>query len=233
MPAPPKLVLFDIDATILLSGGAGSRAMTRVGRELFGESFHWNGIDPYGALDSWLIREAVRVNGHALTEDNFNTFRDRYLVYVEEELRVHRDKVTVMPGAVEILERLHSHDHTVLALLTGNYTRSAELKIRAANIPWEWFQLTACGDDAEKRPELTRIAMQRFHDKYDEPVDPDQVVVVGDTPKDVNCATENNCRCVAVATGKYTDPELDEAGAHLVVESFADPSPVLAYLGIA
>ena len=184
MPAPPKLVLFDIDATILLSGGAGSRAMTRVGRELFGESFHWNGIDPYGALDSWLIREAVRVNGHALTEDNFNT-------------------------------------------------RSAELKIRAANIPWEWFQLTACGDDAEKRPELTRIAMQRFHDKYDEPVDPDQVVVVGDTPKDVNCATENNCRCVAVATGKYTVPELEEAGAHLVVESFADPSPVLAYLGIA
>jgi phosphoglycolate phosphatase-like HAD superfamily hydrolase len=228
----PRLVLFDIDATILLSGGAGSRAMTRVGRELFGENFHWNGIDPYGALDNWLIREAVRVNGHEMSDEIFSTFRDQYLVAIEEELRVHRDRLTIMPGVVDILEKLHKHDEIILALLTGNYTRSAELKIRAADIPWEWFQLTACGDDADTRPELTRIAMQRYRKKYGEAVEPERVVVVGDTPKDVHCATENDCRCVAVATGKYSVTELEEAGAHLVVENFADPRPVLEFFGI-
>lgn len=227
------LVLFDIDATLLLSGGAGSRAMTRVGKELYGEQFRWEGIDPYGALDTWLFEQAAHRNGMTVTPENHAVFREKYIIYLEEELDRHPEKFRVMPGAVEIVESVHSCEGIILGLLTGNYTRSSELKLRAARIPWEWFQVIACGDDADTRPELVRIAMQRYRQKYGQDVSPARIVVIGDTPKDVNCAKENDCRCVAVATGKYTVSDLEQAGADLVVEDFVDPQPVLRYLGIS
>lgn len=223
---PDCLLLFDIDGTLLLTGGAGARAMLRAGRRLWGERLSWVGVEAAGGLDPALFEEAMERSGIPVSEDDHLRFRALYIGFLEEELGRGRADVIAMPGVRELLDELRTQTDVELGLLTGNYGPAARLKIAAAGLSPEWFEVAAFGDDAPSRPKLVEVAIDRFEARHGVRVDHRRIVVIGDTPRDVHCALENGCMAFAVATGKHAPSVLREAGAHVVVESLIDPSPL-------
>jgi len=160
-------------------------------------------------------------------------FRQRYLPKLEAELARVGD-TEAMPGITDLLSQLrHRAANTsdlMLGLLTGNYSDAAPLKLAAAGLDREWFTLTAFGNEAASRPELTQLAMEKYQRHTGEPADPRRVIVIGDTPRDVHCARAHDCVSLAVATGKTSLEALTEAGAEIAVPDLADPAPLLSLL---
>jgi len=228
-----SLLLFDIDGTLLTTRGAGQRAMARAAKRLFGERFTFERIHFAGGIDPLLFAEAARTSGmdHAIEQES--AFREAYV----EELRAELDRsdgVTAMPGIASLIdtvrERMAADDRVMLGLLTGNYHDAAPLKLAAAGLDAGWFPITAFGNEAPTRPDLPPVAMQRYQARTGHAADPRRVIVIGDTPRDVHCATTHNCVAFAVATGGATRDELEQAGADITVDSLADPAPLLDLL---
>jgi phosphoglycolate phosphatase-like HAD superfamily hydrolase len=211
------LALFDIDGTLIRSQGVGGLAMERAGRKVLGPAFSLKGIDFGGALDPWIYQEAAlrmgRHDAHALHED----FRAAYLAELALALDGAERLPIAIPGVEVALGGLAARTNTTLGLVTGNYAHAAPLKLRAAGIDPAQFVLGAYGGDAPTRPDLVRLAMEQWRARGAEP-DPRRVVVIGDTPRDVDCAKKNGCRCVAVATGWHTAEQLRETEADAVVD---------------
>jgi phosphoglycolate phosphatase-like HAD superfamily hydrolase len=223
-----KLLLFDIDGTLLLSGGAGAKAMLEAGQQLFGNSFNFD-LDTSGKLDTQIYKELSKLNAHLDMQHRHDEFRDAYLKKLEFEL--HWDnKAFVMPGIMELLERLRKLEHVTLGLLTGNYGPAARAKLKAVDIQHDWFPITAFGDEGVTRPDLIELAMKRYKDSRNETLQPREVVVIGDTPKDVACAQAHGCIAFAVATGKWSVEELQAARADIVVDNLSDASRLLELL---
>jgi phosphoglycolate phosphatase len=224
------LLLFDIDGTILLTGGAGMRAMKRASASLFGEVFSWKGVDASGGLDPVLLAQAARQSGRALRSEDAIKFRELYTEILEEELSTRARDVITMPGIIRLVEHVRSRADATLGLLTGNYARAAALKLRAAGLDVEWFRVRVFGDEAGTRGELAALARRKHEAAIADSVAPESVIVIGDTPKDVDCALVNGFVSVAVATGRYSIEELRVAGAHITVQDFSDPAPLLELL---
>jgi phosphoglycolate phosphatase-like HAD superfamily hydrolase len=225
-----SLILFDIDGTLLLTGGAGFRAMARAGRELYDRPIDWESVDPSGALDPLIFDQAIRGAGIAPTEEEQVLFRELYARYMPEELARHPERLRVMPGVPELIASLRGRPDLLLGLLTGNFEMTARLKIEASGLAWEAFAVGAFGGEAPTRPELVPVARARFEGRYGRSIPPANVLIVGDTPKDVHCARENGCRVLGVATGRYSVEALEAAGADRAVESLADPAPLFELL---
>ena len=215
------LVLFDIDGTLLHSQGLGSRAMERAGRKVLGPSFTLEGIDFGGALDPWIYRQAAGRMGRTDADEFHAAFHDEYLVELTRSLENGERTPRVIPGVEVALRGLAGQTHVTLGLVTGNYARAAPLKLRAAGLDPSVFVVGAFGDDGPTRPELVRLAVEQWGARGVEP-DPRRVVVIGDTPRDVDCARKNGCRSVAVATGVHTFEQLEATGADQVVRDLAD-----------
>ena len=228
--ANPALILFDIDGTLLLSGRAGMRAMTRAFQDTFGIGDVFAGESFGGRTDSYLVSQALTRAGLADTAENHHRFRDAYLPLLAEEIQHpgtgHKG---LMPGARELLEALHDYDHLHLALLTGNYREAAEIKLQHFEL-WDFFEWGAFSDDHADRNQLVPIAKSRA-ETYDIPVEAiERVIVIGDTPHDVECARVAGATCIAVATGGYSIEQLREAGADEVLADLADTERVLQLL---
>lgn len=226
----PALLLFDIDGTLLLSGRAGLRAMTRAFAEIFGVAEGFKNASFGGRTDSFLLSQALQGAGLPDTAENHARFRDAYLPLLAEEIQHpgtgHKG---LMPGARELLEALLDHDHLHLALLTGNYRQAAEIKLTHFEL-WDHFEWGAFSDDAADRNALVPIARQRA-ETYDVPAEAlERVIVIGDTPHDIACAHVAGATCIAVATGGHTVEELRAAGADVVLADLSDTGKVLALL---
>ena len=228
--ANPALILFDIDGTLLLSGRAGMRAMTRAFQDTFGIGDVFAGESFGGRTDSYLVSKALTRAGLADTAENHHRFRDAYLPLLAEEIQHpgtgHKG---LMPGARELLEALHDYDHLHLALLTGNYREAAEIKLQHFEL-WDFFEWGAFSDDHADRNQLVPIAKSRA-ETYDIPAEAiERVIVIGDTPHDVACARVAGATCIAVATGGYSIEQLRGAGADEVLADLADTERVLQLL---
>src|SRR5918993_1271407 len=226
----PALILFDIDGTLLLSGRAGLRAMTRAFQDTFGITDAFKGESFGGRTDSYLVSKALTMAGLPDTPENHHRFRGNYLPLLAEEIQhPGQGHKGLMPGARELLEALEEHDHLHLALLTGNYREAAEIKLQHFEI-WDLFEWGAFSDDAADRNELVPIACRRA-ETYDIPAEAiERVIVIGDTPHDVECARVAGARSIAVATGGYTTAQLKEAGADEVLQDLSDTRRVLDLL---
>ena len=227
MSLPKPLVLFDVDGTLMLSGGAGLRAMKAAAAELFGADFRWDGIVMSGHLDPLIFAEASALNGLADDPRHHESFRSRYLEGLRGELERNRAQVRIMPGIHEGISRLRAGGTVTLGLLTGNYGEAIPLKFAAIGLEPSWFEITAFGDEAPNRRDLAGLAIAKYSRSLGSPVEPKRVIVVGDTPRDIDCAHAHGCFAFAVATGAYDTTALAEAGADLVVGDLADPSPLL------
>jgi phosphoglycolate phosphatase len=226
----PALILFDIDGTLLLSGRAGLRAMTRAFQDTFGISDAFKGESFGGRTDSFLVSRALKMAGLPDTIENHHRFRDVYLPLLAEEIQhPGQGHKGVMPGARELLEALEDFDHLHLALLTGNYREAAEIKLQHFEL-WDFFEWGAFSDDHHDRNELVPIARARA-ETYDIPAAAiERVIVIGDTPHDIECARVAGATSITVATGGYTVAQLQDAGADVALPDLSDTGRVLQLL---
>ncbi len=217
-----RTVLFDLDGTLMLTGGAGVRGMNRAGREVFGDHFTIDGVPLAGGLDPVIFREAASrcgIHDHAPRHD---VFRDRYLATLAHELATHPEGTVCLPGVRALLDDMQQRNDVWIGMVTGNYRGAAPLKLRAGGIDPELFRIAAFGDEAPTRPDLVGLALQRHAAQTGRSADPREFVVVGDTPRDVDCAHAHDIPCLAVATGIHSVEELMDAGADAVVPNLAD-----------
>ncbi len=223
------LVLFDIDGTLLLTPGAGRRAITTAmaGRML--DAKVWEGIRFDGKTDPQIVREMLEAAGDASAGDPAAVadILERYLVLLEEELARSAARTRVLPGVPALLDRLEAQADVVLGLLTGNIVQGAGLKLRSAGLDPARFRVGAYGSDSSHRPDLPAIAAERAAPIFGRVPAGETVVIVGDTPADVTCGRDIGARAVAVATGSYAVAALRDAGARAAFDDLSDTDAVL------
>lgn len=218
----PKIALFDIDGTLVLSGGAGRRAMVRAFDEIFAIPDALRDVSFAGRTDAWILADAARRSGVAAGAPDAERFRDRYLAHLVSELTLPGEGVKgLLPGVRPLLDALAGRDDVFLALLSGNFELGARVKLEYFGL-WHYFRCGAFGDRALDRSHLVDEALARVHACGGPRVPVEDVVVVGDTPLDVACAASAGARSVAVATGGYDERTLEAAGADVVLPDFSD-----------
>jgi phosphoglycolate phosphatase-like HAD superfamily hydrolase len=222
-----KLVLFDIDGTLVLTGGAGLRAMNRAGEAVLGAANILDGIPVAGRTDWSILEDALARIDRSLDADLFARLKDAYVGCLREEI-VHPGTGTkaVMPGIAELLPALRSRDDVILALLTGNFAEGARIKLEHFDL-WHYFECGAFGDDAADRNALVPFAIERAVSCGYPMIAYEDVFVIGDTPHDVACARAVGAVAVAVATGGYKVDALRATGAPHVFDDLSDTDAVL------
>jgi phosphoglycolate phosphatase len=224
-----KILLFDIDGTLLLSGRAGYRALTRAFEELFGVSRGFDRVPVAGMTDELILSDALEQAGMVADREARARFHTRYCELFADEVHFPGPRKGLMPGVMALLETLNRHDDIRCGLVTGNFARPAQIKLDHFNI-LDFFDFGAYGDDASARDDLVPIAVERARRNGATVAAPGDVVVIGDTPLDVQCALAAGARSVAVATGSYDEATLQETGAHLVLSDLSDTEGVVGRL---
>ena len=225
-----KLVLFDIDGTLVLTGGAGVRAMDRALEEAFGRTSGLEGIPVAGRTDWAILADAVQRHEQTLDTGLLEDLRDRYVRYLAEEIQhPGTGRKAVMPGIREILDALDTRRDVLVGLLTGNFEAGARVKLGHFDL-WRYFRCGAFGDDAADRNALVPFAVRRAEACGLPAISPQDVIVVGDTPADVACAHAGAAVAVAVATGSSSIDELRATGADHVFPDLGDTDAFLRLL---
>jgi phosphoglycolate phosphatase-like HAD superfamily hydrolase len=226
---PTKLILFDIDGTILLTAGAGRRAIVAAVAEDVG---HGGGLDHVrfdGKTDPQIVTELLEAAGHPGPHQpgRVEALCSRYVDLLQHELQQPTSRTTVMPGVHSLLDRLEKEADVVLGLLTGNVARGAALKLRSGGLDPERFRVGAYGSDSAHRPELPPIAAQRAERYFGRVPSGADVVIIGDTPADIACGACIDARAVGVATGAYSVADLMACEPHAAFEDLSDTDQVL------
>jgi phosphoglycolate phosphatase-like HAD superfamily hydrolase len=203
-----RLVLFDIDGTLVRTGGAGVKAFGRTFASEFNLGHGTERISFAGRTDTGLVKEFFRLHQIEPTAEHLDRFFNTYYFWLDQLLGELRG--AVCPGARELIHELRSlPDPPTLGLLTGNVRLGAEIKLRQYDL-WHLFETGGFGDDHEDRNEIARIAHQRGSHRMGRTLHGDEVLVIGDTPLDIACANAISARCLAVATGGSTLQQLKE-----------------------
>ncbi|HEY3382697.1 MAG TPA: HAD family hydrolase [Vicinamibacterales bacterium] len=222
-----QLVLFDIDGTLIFTGGAGGRAFSRAFTDVCHVENGFDGIPLRGRTDAVILADALAKSGIEQSRELIDRFRSTYIQRLSEELARLPVSSCVLPGVVELLGALARRPRTTTALLTGNYPATAKLKLDHSRL-WGWFGTGAFGDDAPDRNGLVAVALARARERGMPDLPPSAVVVVGDTPLDVACGRVNGTRTLAVATGGYDVATLEAAGPDAALQDLSDTGSVLA-----
>ncbi|HEX6587931.1 MAG TPA: HAD hydrolase-like protein [Longimicrobiales bacterium] len=226
-----KLVLFDIDGTLLSTDGAARDAFHAALLEVYGTAGPIETHSFAGKTDPQIARElltAADLPGGAI-DAGLGDLWTGYLTRLERAL-ANGARPRVMPGVVELLERLATmQDRVTVALLTGNIVEGARIKLDAAGL-WRHFRFGAYGSDSEQRDELPAIAVARAREVRGHTFAGRDVIVLGDTPSDVSCGRGIGCRAAAVATGPFDGATLHDAGADVVWDTLEDTDTVVDWL---
>ncbi len=202
-----KVVLFDIDGTLIRSGGAGVRAFGKALETEFDLCGAASGLQFAGRTDTGLLREVFSARGVEPTPANFERFFSTYTQWLDHMLtQTHGEICPAIPHFIGDLKRLRPAP--VVGLLTGNIRLGAEIKLRHFQL-WDYFETGAFADDHEDRNLIAAAARRRVSDQLGEDVSGGEIVVIGDTPLDIECARAIGARCVAVATGGFSRAQLE------------------------
>ena len=223
-----RLVLFDIDGTLLNSGGMGRASMQRALGLIFGSpgnpSYRYD-----GKTDKQIVRDVMRLEGHS--DEHIDSRMDKLIEIYLEGLRdgSKSGKFNVRPleGVPEILDALEARDDIVLGLLTGNVESGARIKLTMAGLDPDRFRINAFGSDHEHRPLLPAIAQKRASEKLGLDIAGDRVIVIGDTPADIECGRSLGARAIGVASGHYTVEQLQAHNPYAVFPSLKNTEQVL------
>ncbi len=223
-----RLLLFDIDGTLVNTGGAGVAALRKMVQRHFGVPDELHDIEIAGKTDRAIIRDILRKHGTEATEKNIAAFAGLYIEGLREELPRCRGRV--LPGIGQLLRRLRSQPHIVLALLTGNLKKGAELKLKHYQL-WDFFAFGAFADDHHDRNELGAFAHRRAREIHNHDFACADIDVIGDTAHDIACGKAFGARTIAVATGSSSRQHLEACAPDFLFENFADVEDAMAKLG--
>lgn len=217
----PVALLFDLDGTLVLGGGAGRRAMQRAVREWTQTENDLSGVDMAGRTDPDIFRDLLRASGRP-DEPVREDLIALYLQCLREE--VARTPGRMAPGVQALLECLAADPHVRLALATGNLEAGARIKLEPHGLNG-YFPLGGYGSDSSRREELVATAYRRIlqREGLERRTRGIQAIVVGDTPRDVAAARANHMACIAVATGPFDRESLLAAGADVVFADLTEP----------
>ncbi len=219
------LVLFDIDGTLIQTGRAGVRGMNRAFGDLFGAPDALDGVPVAGRTDRAIVSEVLAKIGQPAEPSTITRVRDEYCRNLPGALADPASRpMNVLPGVHALLEALESRDDVVTALLTGNFVAGAAIKLGHFDL-WTRFAFGAFGDEHTERRALVPVAVAEAVRHGHTTFAPDRIVVIGDTPLDVDCAHAYGSRAIAVATGMYSMDTLRDTNADLTVATLADVSP--------
>ena len=223
-----RLLLWDIDGTLINTGAAGQRAIVLATAQRFGGSGDLDGVEIAGRTDTGIAHQILAKYGEPMTEESVTTFLDLYLELLAHELP--RSKGQVMPGVLPLLERLERQPDTALGLLTGNLKRGAQLKLEHYQL-WHFFAFGAFADDHYDRNELGAFAVTRAQEGTGKKFLPAQVDVIGDTGHDVACGKAFGARTIAIATGSWPRERLAEYTPDFLFDDLSNVDDVIGTLG--
>ena len=223
-----RLLLFDIDGTLINSGGAGMEALKCALKERFKIEDDLEDIEIAGMTDSGIVVSIL--NKHRIPDnaENITAFLDSYVHFLSRELT--RRKGNLLPGVLELLKKLKTRKHVVLGLLTGNVSRGAQLKLGHYGV-WHFFEFGAFADDHHDRNQLGSFARARAKEKHGREFSAEEIDVIGDTPRDIACGKALGARTIAVATGSWSRERLAEHGPDILIDDFSDVDRLINTLG--
>lgn len=227
-----RLILFDIDGTLLWTNGAGRRAIHRALLDETGTAGPIEGYRFDGKTDPQIVRELLTLAGHREcdSEDRITAVCRRYVELLTAELAKPTQATRLYPGIADLLAALEPHEangRALVGLLTGNVQQGAALKLRSAGLDPARFAVGAFGSDSHARADLPAVAAKRAAERTGRRFSGADLVIVGDTPDDVACARPMGARTVAVATGFFDTMALRAAGATHVFQTLSDTRAVL------
>jgi phosphoglycolate phosphatase-like HAD superfamily hydrolase len=221
-----KLVLFDIDGTLISSGGAGVRALKRALVQVFGSAHGLDNLSAAGKTDKQICHEAMQAQGLSRTHvaEQLTQVLEIYLPILEEEMTV--PGAFVQPGVHDLLETLQGNDVVYRGLLTGNIDRGARIKLQKFDL-WRHFPVGAYGSDSEDRLELPAVAARRAKECFEIDFAPKDVVIIGDAIPDVRCAKAYGATSIAVTTGGTSREVLAAEQPDYLLSNLEDTNAVL------
>lgn len=223
-----RLLLFDIDGTLIHSGGAGVYALKDALTERHGIRDELEDIEIAGMTDAGIVLNILNKHQIPATNENVTAFLDSYVHFLSRELP--RRKGNLLPGILELLQKLKSRDHIVLGLLTGNVSRGAQLKLSHYAV-WHFFEFGAFADDHHDRNRLGAFAQARAKEKHGREFSADQIDVIGDTPRDIACGKALGARTIAVTTGTWKRDQLAKHEPDFLIDDFSDVDRLIVTLG--
>ncbi len=223
-----RLLLFDIDGTLIHSAGAGIQSLRRTLTERFQIDDDLADIEIAGMTDSSIVMSILNKHAIPATNDNIAAFLDSYVHFLSRELPERGGQL--LPGVVELLEKLRARPHVILALLTGNISRGAKLKLEHYGV-WHFFEFGAFADDHHDRNRLGPFARARAQEKHGYEFAAKQIDVIGDTPRDIECGKAFGARTIAIATGSWPRLELAARKPDFLFDDLSNVDEVIRTLG--
>lgn len=222
-----KLILLDIDGTILNGKGTGKRSIQAAMIKIFGTAGDIDNYDLHGKTDPQIATDLLTKEGYS--KDSIikvlPILFDIYLSILKKEVKGGR-ALEVLPGVREFIKTIARNKNVIAGLLTGNIEEGAKIKLNSIKL-WKYFQIGAFGSDSENRNELPGFAIKRAKNKFGMEFKGKDIIIIGDTPLDIECGEEYNAMSVAVATGKHTTEELKKYKPDFVFENLADYKTVI------
>ena len=182
-----KVILFDIDGTLIHSGGSGKVAMEAAFEEVFGIPSALKDVHLSGRTDIVILQDAMQRQNILWDDKKTEDFKESYFRHLAKDLMVPREHRRMMPGITELINTLENKPEFILGLLTGNWIASAEIKLAHFKL-WQHFKFGAFADDEAERNKLVPHAVRRVREQYDITVEDQHVYILGDTPRDIHCA---------------------------------------------
>jgi phosphoglycolate phosphatase len=222
------IILFDIDGTLIRSGGAGKDAMEGALRAAFGLTEIHDKVPYSGRTDCAIARDLLGVHGIEASPANQRALREAYLARLPHSLKSRGGKV--LPGINDLLAALQHRDETVVGLLTGNIRAGARTKLGHFGL-WDFFTCGGFGDDYFERDDVARMALAEVRTHTGRHIDPADIWVIGDTPLDVSCARAIGAKAIAVATGWHPIEELSACAPDHLFRDLSEYQRVLEVWG--
>ncbi len=220
-----KLVLFDIDLTMIKSNGSGLKAMEQYFRDFTGHEGEVHHTRPDGKSDRWIVAELFRINGKDYDESLYEKFMAGYFEILEEHF-AKENSAMLLPGVRELIDTIEKRDDLYLALVTGNDERGARIKLAPFGLN-ETFPVGGFGCDSILRADLIPLAIQRADRHYGRLFIPGETIMIGDSENDVHSSNMAGVNCIAVATGIAQKEDLEATGDCRIVDDLGDTGSIM------